>query len=225
MIVMGESGDAGLPKKSRSVPTLLFNPFHYLAGGPALGLGLAAIVVAGLICALGQTHFDGVLDLHSNLGLQTGRTHCPLWVYLAEGLIDWLALGVPLLIAGKLLSRSRGLRALDVFGTQALARAPFLISALVVLLPGFRRSVTAMVTTMNPAALTGNLPDFLAFLIALIVVILMTVWAVALMYRAYAVSCNIKGARAVVSFIIVLLAGEALSKIAIGLLLSRLWVP
>ena len=44
--------------------TLLFNPFFYVAGIKALGLGLAAIFLAGLVGWCGHTHFDGVLDTH-----------------------------------------------------------------------------------------------------------------------------------------------------------------
>jgi hypothetical protein len=48
----------------------------------------------------------------------------------------------------------------------------------------------------------------------------MIIWTVALMYRAYAVSCNIKGVKAVVTFIVSLIGAEALSKFAILLLLK-----
>jgi hypothetical protein len=41
---------------------------------------------------------------------------------------------------------------------------------------------------------------------------------VALMYRAYAYSCNLKGARAIASFIVVLIVAEFLSKIGVGML-------
>ena len=37
--------------------SLLVNPSVYLAGAPALGLGLAAILLAGLIGSLGNIHF------------------------------------------------------------------------------------------------------------------------------------------------------------------------
>ena len=73
--------------------TLLFNPFFYVAGGKALGIGLAAILLAGLVGALGNTHFDGVLDTHTG-------AHAPLWFFLAEGIIDWLCLGAVLLVFG-----------------------------------------------------------------------------------------------------------------------------
>ncbi len=70
----------------------LFNPFNYVAGGQALVLGLVAILMAGGFGALSNTHFDGVIDVHS------GRA-APLWVFLTEGVINWLSLAFVLLIA------------------------------------------------------------------------------------------------------------------------------
>jgi len=99
---------------NRKLTTTLFNPFVYIAGAQALGLGLGAILLAGLIGSLSNTHFDGVLDTHTGL-------HVPLWVFLAEGLADWLCLSLVLLIFGKIISNT-AFRTIDLLGTQALAR-------------------------------------------------------------------------------------------------------
>jgi len=48
-----------------------------------------------------------------------------------------------------------------------------------------------------------------------IVNLLMLVWMVALMYRAYATSCNLKGARAIVSFIAVIIIAEFLARLGV----------
>ena len=47
-------------------------------------------------------------------------------------------------------------------------------------------------------------------------------WTVVLMYKAYSVSCNIKGAKAIVSFIIGLIIAEVLSKVALSGVLKLL---
>ena len=83
-----------IPASRVSVATVLFNPFYYVAGGAALGFGLLAIVLTALIGSFGNAHVDGVLDFH------VGRP-APLWMYFGEGIIDWLALAVPLYIAGR----------------------------------------------------------------------------------------------------------------------------
>jgi hypothetical protein len=190
----------------------LFNPFRFIAGFKALLLGLAIILISGLIGSFSNTHFDGVLDFH--IGLKA-----PLWFFLTEGLIDWICMAVPLFFFGLIVSRS-SFRMIDVFGTQALARWPYLITALA-MLPNTNQRVLAylmskLIKTAPAAAI--NPADVLIFGFAMIVVLLMTIWMVALMYRAYAVSCNIKGARAVVTFIVSLIGAEVLSKVAIFLL-------
>jgi hypothetical protein len=190
----------------------LFNPFRFIAGFKALLLGLAIILLSSFIGSFSNTHFDGVLDLH------TGAA-APMWFFLVEGLIDWICLAVPLFLFGLIVSRS-AFRTIDVLGTQALARWPYLIAALA-MLPNANQRVLAylmskLIQTAPAAAI--NPADVLVFGFAMILVVLMTIWMVALMYRAYAVSCNIKGAGAVVTFIVSLIGAEVLSKIAILLL-------
>jgi hypothetical protein len=43
----------------------------------------------------------------------------------------------------------------------------------------------------------------------------MVIWMVILMYRGFAVSCNVSGGKAIGVFIIAVLLGEAISKMAI----------
>ena len=193
----------------RNIRTWLFNPFHYLAGGQALAVGIALILIASLIGSLDNFHFDGVLDIH--LGASA-----PLWVFTSEGLLDWIVMGVLLLIAGKLISRSH-VRTLDVFGTQALARVPMSVSALFVLLPGHRRYAAHLIAqlTKTPSDIQVGPADPIMFYIIVVVCLLMVVWTVALMYRAFAVSCNVSGGKAIGVFIAALIVGEAISKVLI----------
>jgi hypothetical protein len=122
-----------------------------------------------------------------------------------------------LFFAGRIISRS-SLRAIDVFGTQALAKAPYLLSALVQLPTGYNRFIDFIISLSlhkTPAAnITGS--DAPLFLIIIIVRFLLIVWVVVLMYRAYAISCNIKGRKAIVSFIAALIIAGILSNLFFG---------
>jgi hypothetical protein len=190
----------------------LFNPFRFIAGFQSLLIGLAIILISGFVGSFSNTHFDGVLDVH------TGAA-APMWFFLAEGLIDWISMALPLFVFGLIVSRS-SFRMIDVLGTQALARWPYLIAA-IALLPDANRRVLEYITLqiMQAASTTTiNTEDVFIFGFAMIVVILMLIWMVALMYQAYAVSCNIKGARAVVTFIVSVILAEVLSKGVIFLL-------
>ncbi|MFA5239473.1 MAG: hypothetical protein WC476_07175 [Phycisphaerae bacterium] len=191
----------------------LFNPFKFIAGFKALLLGLAIILISGFLGSFSNTHFDGVLDVHTG-------TEAPLWIFMAEGAINWICMAIPLFFFGLIVSRS-SLRIIDVLGTQALARWPYLISAVVMLPEANKRVSEYLISTLTqntpPIAVTPI--DISIFVFVMIVVLLMVIWMVALMYQAYAVSCNIKGAGAIVTFIVSLIGAEVLSKIAIVLLL------
>ena len=202
-------------EQRKKIRTWLFNPFHYVAGGKALAIGVAAVLVAGLAGSVSNSHFDGVLDFH------TGAA-APLWMFLVEGLVDWLALSVFLLLGGLVTSRSR-VRPLDVLGTQALARFPTVVTALLALLPGYRRFAAHLAATFGgmPADAQVAPGDVVVFAVTALVALLMIVWMVALMYRAYSVSCNVRGGRAIGVFIGALVLAEAASK-AIAIVLAAL---
>jgi len=193
----------------------LFNPFRFMAGYKALLLGLPIILITASIAYLGNTHFDGVLDVH--IGLQA-----PLWLFFAEGLINWICMAISLFFPALIVSRS-SFRAVDVLGTQALARWPHIVTALVMLPDANRRMGEYFMSKLNPTApaVAVNYTDVSIFVFAAIFALLMIVWMVALMYKAYAVSCNIKGAKAVITFIVGLIIAEVLSKLAIWLLITQ----
>ena len=214
---------------SNKLTTWLFNPFYYVAGGTALGIGLFVMMIASLVGAATNHHFDGVIDLHWG-------PPAPAWVFVAENLINWLVMGVLVYLAGRLISRSR-IRPLDVFGTQALARAPMAVALFCVLLPGFRRVTEHLVgqlaqnpTRFQSGASGGVLTafaqvsplDLAVFVLAVILALLLLVWTVLLMYRAFAVACNVGGGKAIGLFAAAILLGEVLSKISIGALLASI---
>ena len=190
----------------------LFNPFRFVAGYKALLLGLAIILASAFFASLGNTHFDGVLDVH--MGLEA-----PLWCFFAEGLINWMCMVILLFFFALIVSRS-SYRTIDILGTQALARWPYLVTALVMLPDANQRFVEYLMSkyTQTTPIVAINYTDMFIFAFIMILAILMMIWMVALMYRAYAVSCNIKGAKGIVTFIVSLVLAEALSKFAILLL-------
>lgn len=193
----------------RKWTTLLFNPFAYIAGAQAFGLGLTAILVAGLVGFISHTHFDGVLDTH------TGR-QASLGLFLAEGLVDWLCLTVVLLIFGKLISRT-SFRLVDLFGTQALARWPTLFTSLITLPPAFQRFNLELLAVVSTPGSMPNFasPDAAVFLAVALAMLPLTCWMVLLMYNSYSVSCNVRGGKAIGTFILGMILAEILSKMII----------
>jgi hypothetical protein len=194
----------------------LFNPFIVLAGSKALFLGVVVILLTAFLGSLSNTHFDGVLDVHTGL-------KAPAWLFFAENLIDWLCMVLFLFLSALIVSRSQW-RFIDMLGTQALSRWPTLITALVMLPDANRRFTEYLMSKLgqSDASATINSTDAVIFFISAIIAVLMIIWMVTLMYKAYAVSCNLKGARAVVTFIISLILAEAVSKVLILMLLGNI---
>jgi hypothetical protein len=194
----------------------LFNPFTYIAGWQSLLLGLIAILAAGLIGSFTQSHFDGVLDLHTG-------SPAPLWLFFFEGLIAWLALGTVLLIFGKIISNTR-FRPLDLLGTQAMARWPTIIAAIATWPDAVRKVGLHITDTVRGIPVTTPLTsmDIVAFVAFALITLLVTCWFVALSYRSFSVSCNVKGGKAIGFFVAGILIAEIFSKIAIALMFHKL---
>src|SRR5438552_5098370 len=148
--------------------TLMFNPFVYSAGAQALGLGLAAILLAAFIGWCSNTHFDGVLDVH------TGAA-APLWLFFAEGVIDWLCLSVVLWVCGKIISRT-AFRTIDVFGTQALARWPTVLISLITLPKAFNRFGNELAEQLKRGKFDFNTADAIIFLAVALAMIPLICW-------------------------------------------------
>lgn len=188
----------------------LWNPFELIAGEKALGLGLLLITGTGLLSWPAQIHFDGVIDLHF-----TSRGDW--WQYLAEGWIDWLSICLVLTLAGRIFSKSSP-RLLDIIGTQALARYPAFIVALLAVIIPHKNAGEYLVSTFleNSEPVQISTVDLTGFILLSLAGLVAVIWMIALMYNAFSVSCNLKGAKAIWIFTGSVIAGEILSKIALN---------
>jgi hypothetical protein len=176
----------------------IYNPFTRLAGWTALGLGLlAALLMAGL-GAYSHVVFDGVIDVHFQ-STDLVNTLSLVGISLASLiLVFW--------VAGLIVAKP--FRFIDLAGTMALAKAPFLIMALT----GFLATPPDMESILNNPMVIVQDPGFLGVLILSLPVM---VWSIVLMHSAYKVSCGLKGSTLTVSFIIALFVAEAVSKLLI----------
>jgi len=177
----------------------LFNPFERIAGWQALFLGVVAMALTAVVGKINLIAFDGVLDIHGGASISFSAS------FIMQA-VDFSVLFLTMWLAGVCFSKSK-LRAIDVAGTMALARAPMLALVLICFLP----------------VVPEDLFDILRTVIFVIIIIPFIVWTVTLMYNAYTVSCHLKGSRAVWSFIGALLIAEIISKLIFIFLLSGLF--
>ena len=177
----------------------LFNPFTYIAGERSLIAGIAVILATGVIGFFSHMHFPNILSVKTSPDF-------PLQYYLMQNIVNWLVISTILYLISILFSKS-SVRIVDVFGTQGLARFPYLISAFI----GFSASLEKFGEYVLWELLNQGEPvelSTLAMVIAIFLItltLLLTIWLIILSYNAFKVSSNIKGPKSVWLFILGLL--------------------
>lgn len=185
---------------------LLFNPFEKYAGPLSVIIASVILLLSALLAKLGKVHFDGVIDMH--LGAETTFMYS-----LLEGLIDWLCMVLFIYLAALIFSPS-SIRLVDVLGTQGMARFPFFITGIfswLISTDKMEKFIQYKVLHQGEAVEISVL-DGVAFALVSLITLACLIWMIYLMFKAYAVSCNMKGGKAVASFIVSLLFAEILSK-------------
>ncbi len=206
-----ETTDSAAVSREMTVRQWLCNPFIRIAGGQALALGLTAIVASGLAAAAAGVHFDGLLDFHPGYSVA-------FWVPIVEGLVNWSVIAV-VLVSVSFLVAPRTVRAVDIAGTQALARWPLLPAALACMPAAVRQGNEEVVA----AAVEGRMAMLPAVsLVAGLFASACAIWMVWLMWKAFAVSCNQRGGRAVAIFAAAVIAGEVVTKFLLVRMLGGL---
>ena len=153
----------------------LLNPFNRIAGFTALGYGCIAMFLTAVIAAPCGTNFVGSLNIHAAQPM-------PFSLIFFLILLGWLIAAACFCIAGMLFSMSK-FRTIDVFGTFALARAPFLLAAPLGLLFG-RGNIDPQ--ALQQAQIT------VSTIIGGTVCLFVVIWVVILSYNAFAVSANVQ---------------------------------
>jgi hypothetical protein len=184
--------------KNKSVFGLLMNPFTRIAGWQAFGLGLLFIGLMGFIGSFSGIAFDGVFDMHmfENTVLQA-------FSYLA---IDIVSLVLVMWVVGLIVSKN--FRFIDILGTMTLAKAPFLLLAIL----GYFTTAPVMSEIMkDPYVILQDT----SFMIMMVLSLPVMIWSIVLMFNALKISCDLKGSTLTVAFIIGLFVSEIIAKVLI----------
>ena len=182
--------------------TCIFNPFKFIAGNKALLLGIGAMLISAVLACLGKIHQDGIIDVHK------GRITAS-YLYFAEPFIDWACTLIPLYIFGRIASVS-SIRFIDIAGTAAFARYPAIFAVIIniIFVPFINIKGLTDIQNISSGTMAGLIISGIAELFIII-------WIVALLYNAYSISANLKGTKAVWTFIASMLIAEVLSKVII----------
>ena len=186
---------------------ILFNPFTRIAGQKSLILGLMIMVLTIVLAYFSNTRFDGVLGIHNG-------ESAPFYLYIIDALTTWLSLILIFYPISLIVTKFRS-RFIDVAGTFLFARFPFIIPALLMFYlrtSEVNKFLESLVTKTN-IKYSISIADWMLFLASLIIMILCTIWLVALYYKAFRVNTNLKGAKSVWVFIVGLVLAEALASL------------
>jgi len=174
----------------------LINPFKYIAGWEALLAGLAVLFATAGVGYFSHIHFPDLISVKT-------INEIPFYVLLIQQGSNWLVISILLYIVAIIFSPST-VRGIDIFGTQALAKFPYLLAALC----GFSGSVDKFGKYMLWSALQTGEPvemssgEMMLAVTLILITVVLTIWMVTLMFNAFKVSANLKGAKLTVSFII-----------------------
>ena len=185
--------------KSKEFFRLMINPFIRIAGWQAFELGIIFVILTAAFGTLGNVYFDGVLDMH----FVEKATFTKSFIIQA---INIFSLVLIMWLAGFFISNN--FRFIDILGTMTLAKAPFLLLALAAL---FTETPDLSQIMQNPLSIFNSTSFILLMLLSLPVM----VWSITLMFNALKVSCDARGTKLAIAFIIAIFIAEAISKILI----------
>lgn len=175
--------------------TILFNPFKYIAGVRSLIAGLFILLATSCVGFFSHTHFPNLISLFKV------EATLPIGYFLLQSLSNWLVFSILLYLLA-IVSSSSSIRIIDIFGTQALARLPFLIASFI----GFTKLPIGKEINLSSWEITATIA-------IQILAVLMVIWMIALMFNAFKVSSNLKGTKLVIVFIVAVIAGTIFTQL------------
>ncbi|UAY55269.1 hypothetical protein [Arachidicoccus terrestris] len=173
----------------------IFNPFQKIAGTRALNMGIVITFLTLLISFYSHSVFNGVIDFHV-------FPFSTIWPYAFYYVIAWLCLVIYFGLAGLIFTKTR-FRWIDIAGTTLLSRFPLLLIAIAAFAIPYID--TAALSNLSKIHFTAG------FYIASTFSLLCIIWTIALYYNSYRICLNIKGQKAIWSFIAVMIMAEATS--------------
>lgn len=194
---------------------LLINPFQKIAGYQALTFGVIGLVISTILSWLSGCHYQGLMNFGP-------APNSALWCFAMEHLIVWLIPVALFYIAGLIFSHAK-IRFIDVLGTVAFAQLPLIIMNLFYFFPVMQsmllifQDLQVEQNVSQIMALTED-PIFIKSTSLVLISLIFWVWALIWMYNALRVSCNFKGNKLVVIYIVSIIGGSIITNYLIALM-------
>ena len=185
---------------------LIWNPFQRIAGWQALAWGMAGLLLSTVLSYLASYHYNGLLQF----GAPRASS---FWVYLGEHLVVWLVPALLFWVFGLIFSQSR-IRMIDVLGTVLFAQLPLLAGNVIAFTPPMQQLLH---TDLSQSPLELLEQPWMVGVSALgILTMFFMIWMLIWMFQALKTSCNLKGARLWIAYLVGVLGGDILTRIIIS---------
>lgn len=133
-----------------------------------------------------------------------GFAPATLWYIGATQIVWWLLPALLLYLCGLALSKSK-IRLIDILGTTAFAQLTMVLMIAPMLLPAVQSNIFDILAAIQSGVMPNTpkmIPMLIAGIWAILSLILYYIWN----YNAFAVSCNVNGWKAILTFIVVQIA-------------------
>ncbi len=185
--------------------SMLINPFAKIAGWKALWIGVLAMALTAWSGQKNDIIFDGIFDVHFTTHSLYHALMCQVIILLVLTSLFWLA--------GVVFSKS-SIRFVDIAGTMALSRVPYLLIGLIAFFPFVGQVNSIMEKLIYTLSISSfSLAEGLQFYLFLLITIFVSVWFVILAFNAFRTSCNLRGNKAGIIFFIGIIISETLALI------------
>lgn len=188
---------------------LIYNPFERIAGVEALGIGLVVMVLISVVAHYSNVVFPDIL------GAKISSKEYSFLYLIVQNLGNWIIFSSILLLFGIFAGKSH-IRAIDVFGTQALARIPYLFFSFLGF-ADFNDTLNKIAEGLQKDGPQSQVVSELPFVGLLFLAgfallsIAIVIWIIALMYNAFRISTNIKGEKSAFLFVVAILLSMVVS--------------
>ena len=198
-----------LNKKNSTISPLfsmLINPFQKIAGWSSLIAGAIVITCMSYLGVIAKVYFTGILSILNSVVIKNPKIQLNFFLLLYQNMVCWLVMSSLFIMAAKI-SRKKGIRIVDFFGTVALARFPYLIFT----------AFISIIQIIDPAFMNIDISKGVQFHMSFTMILFgfvmffCVIWQVTTYFYALKESSGLTEKHLWISFVTVLVLGEAIS--------------
>ena len=188
----------------------VYNPFEFIAGWKAFGIGFIILCIITVIGYFGNTVFYGISIKMVSSVTWSGAFFLQILGLAVTVLVMWITA----------LIFAKHTRFQDILGTVTLAKYPLIFAVIAFLLFSNRMTeFTEKIMSVNIYEIINviTISDYILLLVFSIISIIIIVWEIALLFNAFRVSTNLKGMKSGVLFTAILLISEIITNVLVAI--------